>query len=219
MTETTQQPKRKRKYPLKYNEAAVILYLLSMEITNLLKEIHDKSPIESKQLPEESLFTPEQIAEARQHFTGFVKQAIAVVARRQVALNLIAERKQQIKQFFIELEDGAALALQNPSYISEDGFRRVERALKSLKKDENEMLDIEDVLRKHSKIINEQLAKSSYEWKKHQIEYVNKLVVELEDKGIQLSELEKQELQEAKKTIDEVRQSLRKQALIKEEKK
>lgn len=215
MAETSEKPKRTIRYPLKYSEAAVVLYLISMEITNLLKEIRDKSPVESKQLSEDSLFTPEQIAEARKHFTGFVKQAIAVTAKRQIALNMVEVKKQQVKKILIELEDGAALALQNPSYISEAGFVRIEKLLKTLKKDENDLLVIEDALRKDAKVINEILAKHGSDWKDHQEHYVTQLIAELENKGIQLSDMEKKELGSVTKTINEVRQNLKKQALIK----
>jgi len=204
------------KYPLKYSESAVILYLLSMEITNLSKEIRDKSPVESKYLHVDSLFTPGQISEARKHFTGFIKQAIAVVAKRQIALNLLAAQKQHMKILIAEVEDGIAIALQNPTYISEDRFKRIEKMLNVLKKKNMEILAIEATLRKNAKIVNELLDKHSSEWKQHHVQYVAQLIAELESKGVLLSELEQNDLRTSIKTIDEVRQNLKRQSLIKE---
>ena len=216
MAKITSATKRATYYPLRYSEAAVILYLLSLEIPNLLKEIRDKSPVASKQQDADSLFNPGQIVEARKHFTAFIKHAIAVIARRQMALNMLEEKKYKIKKLLMEVEDGAALALQNSSYISEEGFKRIEKTLKTLKKNEDDVLAIENSLLRGAKTIDEMLVEHSKQWQEHQLQYVTQLIAELEKKGFLLSELEKNELKATTKTIDEVRQNLKKQALLKE---
>lgn len=204
------------KYPLRYNEAAIILYLISLEISNLLEEIKKRSPCATGQLPPNiNALTPEQIEEARQDFTGFVKSAISVAAKRQEAMNLVTAQLMRVQELVLEVDGILALMIQNPTPVSQEEFGRINQARQTLRNRQNGIMVIERKLREISNAINDLLAKHAEEWRQHYGKYVDKLISELEAKQILLSELEKQELSEPTKTIEEVKYKLKKADILK----
>lgn len=207
------------KYPSKYDEIAIILYLISLEVTNLVKEIRAKSPQSSRQLHPGAVFTPEQIAEARKNVTGFLKRAIATLAKRQVALNKTMMRLEQLNTLRAEIEDGMTAAIQNPQIADAKEIEYLEETLHMLNEKEEELFNIEVTLKSMATELNQLIVKHSSEWQQHQTQYATQLIAELEQHGIALSELEKQELCSITKTLDEVKQSLVKYKLLKESKK
>jgi|GEM_PF-3611605 len=204
------------KCPVKYGLVSILLYLISLEINNLMLEIREKSPVSSKQTLPNSLFTPEQITEARKHFTGFVKQAIVTTAARQSALSLAIAQLDKIKTLIREVEMEFSDALRNLDLSSKSGLQCLEAGLEALKKEEQDVVLIESKLRNMGCSINELIAKHRNEWQQLHSKYVQQLISELERDNIFLSELEKQELQKPTKVIDEVRANLVKHKIIKE---
>lgn len=216
MQEAIPAPPSTFKYPVKYNEAAVILYLISIEINNLKTAIRDKSPQASQQTLPEAIFTPEQIHEARQHATGFVKAAISSVAKRQMGLNSASLCLQDLKPLITEVSESAAAVLQDTSLLSETEFSQLQTALQTLKKQENEIANIEMTLRTLGIAINDLIAKHDDEWRSHQQEFTTKVAEELEQRGVRLSDLEKKEFVEGTKTLADIERDLQQYGLVKE---
>lgn len=203
-------------YPVKYNIAAVILYLISIEINNLKTAIREKSPQASQASMPDSIFTPEQIQEARKHPTGFVKSAISSVAKRQAGLNSASTCLQDLKPLIAEVSESATSFLQDTTLMSESEFAQLQASLQALKKQENDIVNIETTLRTIGATINDLIAKHRDEWRMHQQTFASKVAEELKQRGTLLSELEKQELSEGEKTLDAIEKDLQKYGLIKE---
>lgn len=203
------------KYPTKYNESAILLYLISLEVTNLMREIRAQSPDASKQLSPDAVFTPEQIEEARKHATGFVKRAIAALAKRQLTLNIAMLQLERAKTLRAEVEVGLGLAVQNPKLVDAKEMERLERTMLLLQEKEKTIFDAVASLKNLAESLNQLIAKHRFEWFQHREKYATQLVAELEQKAVLLSELEKNELRNITKTLDEVKQSLANHGIIK----
>lgn len=203
-------------YPLRYSEASIILYFISLEISNLLKEIKNRSPNATKQLPSNiNALTPEQIEEAQQDFTGFVKSAISVSAKRQEALNLLESQLARAGELVLQVDGVLAEAIQKPPPISQEEFERLNQARLTLRIHQEDIAAIGKKLKTISTTINDLLAKHAEEWQRHNKNYVDQLISELETQQIILSDLEKKELSEPSKTIEEVKRKLQKEEVIK----
>jgi hypothetical protein len=200
------------KNPVKYNESAVLLYLISIEINNLMQEIRTQSANFIKQAS--FVFTPEQIEAAKNNPTTFVKRAIATVAKRQVALNAVSDRIMQLKGLFSTIENAMVAILKDSQVAAKTDMATLEDAIKKLKKKEDDLLAIQTSLKSTSVAIDQLVAKHSKEWQQHKEKYVQQLLTELEQNNILLSELEKQELKSATKTINEVKQLLHQHKIL-----
>lgn len=207
------------KYPTEYNETAILLYLISMEVANLMREIRAQSPVASKKLAPQAVFTSGQIEEARNHVSGFIGRAITTLAKRQMGLNVAMLRLEQLKKISADIENGFALAMENPKQIKPEEIVYLEGVLRTLKDKEKIVDDITNALHNMAKNINRLIADHSSEWEQHRHKYAPLLITELEKNEVLLSELEKQELYDVTRTIDEVRQNLKDCGIFKEEKK
>lgn len=76
------------------SDAATLLSFICQSMHNLKNAILQQSSIQTRKDKALSIefFTPEQITEAREHPTNYVKQAINAVAAIQTSLNLTQEK-------------------------------------------------------------------------------------------------------------------------------
>lgn len=198
------------KRPVVYNESAVLLYLIGLEISNLLKEIRSKSPQASKYLPEDTLITPAQIQEAVDDFTGFVKLAISVVARRQGVLNYIIAQLDEIEIYRNRLEDAIAVVLQSQKQAPASALEDLYKFIDKLRDQEDYLSDMQAKFADIGSEINNLLEQHSIAWRAHQKKYAEKVIEELEKHDVKLNDLERAELLAPKRTIAEIVESLQK---------
>lgn len=193
----------------KYNESSILLYLLSVNFSNLKREIIAKSPnVSRKEENPNGVFTPEQINEARQHPTGFIKLAIQTIAKRQKLVNLLDKQKQYISGLINELEHDIITVLQTVDYENEKTFNDMKKLLKTFKENYDKLLVIEKQANKQIIIIDKLINKHSREWNEHKQCYVEKFIQDLQKHNIVLSELEKNELLHPTKTLEEIKQNI-----------
>lgn len=195
----------------KYNESSILLSLLSTSFSNLKKEIIAKSSDNSKK--EEythNVLTPEQIEKARKHSTGFVKLAIQTIAKRQSLLNDLDKKKQNLSALINELEYNIITVIRISDENTDQTFENMKKFLKKLKEYHDKIRSIEKQTQKQVIIIDKLISKHSREWNEHSKNYTNKLIQELQQQNIILSELEKKELLSPTKTIEEINQNIEK---------
>lgn len=198
------------KRPVVYNESAVLLYLIGLEISNLLKEIRGRSPQASKYLPEDVLITPAQIQEAIDDFTGFVKLAISVVARRQSVLNYIILQLDEMEAYRAKLEDAIAVVLQSQKQAPINALEDLYKFIDKLRDQEDYLSDMQTKFADIGNEINRLLEQHSIAWQGHQKKYAEKVIEELGKYDVTLNELERAELLAPKRTIAEIVESLQK---------
>lgn len=190
---------------IKYDEASILLYFISLEISNLLKEIRSQSPQASKIVPENAfILTPEQIAEARNNETNFVKEAIAVAMKRQEALNKIVKWIDQIDEISKQIQTTAAFLTKNKTKSNNEITEQLEENLAKLFAQKKQLQEIKLPLEKIANKINKLLEQQAKEWHEHSTKFTEKLIQEFEKQNLQLSDLEKQEIRHPSKTIQEI---------------
>lgn len=203
-------------FPVRFNEESLILYFIGLEISNLLKEIKNKSPRATKALPPNTIaLTPEQIEEAQQDYCGFVKNAIVVSAKRQEAMNLIGAQLTRANELVWQVDGVIAATLQKPPPVSQEEFDCLNQARLELRTYQDNMVLMEVKLKAIAEVIDKLLAKHAAEWRRHHKKHVDKLEAELKAQQIILSEIEQKELHEPTKTMDELETKLKKIRVIK----
>jgi uncharacterized protein YoxC len=203
------------KHPVKYDMLAIIIYLIGMEIENLIKQIREKAQETSKLVPKEAMLTPEQIEEAKNDFTGFIKKALQVIAERQKTLNAIYEQLQTLERQHRLLDDSIIGSIENSQRVAKKTFPQLVDLLQDLKGKKNRLQELYYTVKDTSNSINELLQQHANEWKEHQKNFAEKLIEEFAKKNILLSDIEKQELIAPTKTPTELLNALRKAGIIK----
>lgn len=200
---------------IKYDEASILLYFISREISNLLKQIRNQSPEASKIVPENAfILTPEQILEARKNETNFVKQAISVAMERQEALNKIVKWIDQIDDLCKQIQTNAANLAKEKNQTKNEVSSKLENDLIKLLEQKKKLLNIRFAFEKMAGKINLLLEKQAKDWQKHYAKYADALIEEFAQKNLQLSDLEKQEIRKPTKSISEMLKLLQNLNLI-----
>jgi hypothetical protein len=96
------------------SDAANLLSFICQSMRNLKKEILTQSstPAHQDKTLAVDFFTPEQIIEAREHPSNYVKQAINAVAAIQGTLNLIQNKIDACAEHRIKIEKTLVLMLE-----------------------------------------------------------------------------------------------------------
>lgn len=190
---------------IKYDEASLILFFISLEITNLLTQIRDKSPEASRIVPKDAfILTPEQIDEARAHETNFVKEAISVTMQRQEALNRIVKWIDQIDKLCKQIQAAATTIAKEKSALEETQKEQLNANLIKLTEQKNQLQQLKIPLQNTAEKINALIAKHAKDWQKHYAKFADELILEFEKHNLKLSDLEKQEIRNPTKSIQEI---------------
>jgi hypothetical protein len=190
---------------IKYDEASILLFFISLEISNLLQQIRDKSPEASKIVPKDaSILTPEQIEEARNNETNFVKQAIAVAIQRQEALNKIVNWLDQIDKLSKQIQTAAATIVKEKTNSEAEQIQQLEANLLKLSEQKKQLNALKIPLEKSAAKINKLLTQHAKDWQQHYAKFTEELIQEFAKHNLQLSDLEKQEIRSPTKSIKEM---------------
>jgi hypothetical protein len=198
-------------------ESVILISIWCRKMPELFKCIQQYSTASKKEAASTpiALLSAQQIQEARQHPSNFIRQALKTTAIIQIALNTslvkldaLAKQRKRIESDLVALSTLGSAKEDQGITIDKSIEKKLQQQLVELRQAEKELESITSELDKKLDSINTILQQHSEEWSKHREEYFNQLAAQLETHDIVLTDEEKAELRRGSTTASSIQEKL-----------